>query len=113
MIRAGDEGGTWAVARGTPLARRITDGLEPRAWTVAVALLTGWRAEGAAGVGWGAFAAFLASATGPWVLAGYVLALVGRSRVRLRDHAPRRRPARPWAPPSRARSSSASSERRG
>ncbi|ATZ23122.1 hypothetical protein SLAV_06085 [Streptomyces lavendulae subsp. lavendulae] len=71
-----------------PLARRITDGLEPRAWTVAVALLTGWHAEGAAGVGWGAFAAFLASATGPWVLAGYVLALVGRSRVRLRDHTP-------------------------
>lgn len=39
-------------------ARRVTDGLEPRVWIVAVAVLTGWHAAGPTGVGWGAFAAF-------------------------------------------------------
>ncbi|MFE3762078.1 hypothetical protein ACFXPI_09980 [Streptomyces sp. NPDC059104] len=50
---AGDGGG----AAGS-LARRVTDGLEPRTWIIAVAVLVGWHAAGPAGVGWGAFAGF-------------------------------------------------------
>ncbi|MGW8378898.1 hypothetical protein [Streptomyces sp. ODS28] len=34
-------------------ARRITDGLEPKNWILAVTLLVGWHAAGWAGVGWG------------------------------------------------------------
>ncbi|MFD8979885.1 hypothetical protein [Streptomyces sp. NPDC059564] len=51
-------GGVRRRGAGHAFAQRITDGLEPRTWIVAVAVLTGWHAAGLAGVGWGVFSAF-------------------------------------------------------
>jgi membrane-associated phospholipid phosphatase len=46
-----------APRRESPLARTVTDGLEPKNWIIAVAVLLGWHADRLAGVGWGLFAA--------------------------------------------------------
>ncbi|MGW7004562.1 hypothetical protein ACWGCW_17510 [Streptomyces sp. NPDC054933] len=43
-------------------ARLITDGLEPKNWIIAVAVLIGWHAHRITGVGWGAFAAVFTGA---------------------------------------------------
>lgn len=42
-------------------ARLVTDGFEPKNWILAVTLLVGWHADGAAGVGWGLFGALFAA----------------------------------------------------
>lgn len=43
------------------LARRVTDGLEPKNWIIALTLLVGWRADGVVGVGWGLYGALFAA----------------------------------------------------
>ncbi|MFJ2609956.1 hypothetical protein ACIO13_34070 [Streptomyces sp. NPDC087425] len=46
----------------SPFARAITDGLEPKNWIIAVAILMGWHADRLAGVAWGLVAALFAAA---------------------------------------------------
>lgn len=55
---AGD--GQLAGTRGT-FAQRVTDGLEPKNWIVAVTLLVGWWADGLAGAAWGVFGVLFAA----------------------------------------------------
>lgn len=43
------------------LARRVTDGLEPKNWIIFVTLLVGARIDGVAGVGWGLLGALFAA----------------------------------------------------
>ena len=42
-------------------AQRVTDGLEPKNWIVAVTLLVGWWADGLVGTAWGAFGVLFAA----------------------------------------------------
>jgi membrane-associated phospholipid phosphatase len=48
------------VRRG-PAARRVTYLLEPKNWIIATVVAVGWKADGAAGLGWGLLAAFFAA----------------------------------------------------
>ena len=43
------------------VARRITDGLEPKNWIIAVMVLLGWHVDGVSGVGWGLVGALFAA----------------------------------------------------
>jgi len=52
------------------LARRCTDLLEPANWLIVTVLAVGWRADGRAGLGWGALAAVFAGVL-PAVLLRY------------------------------------------
>lgn len=49
---------TSTPAHESPLARRVTDWLEPRTWIVLTTLVIGWHSDRFAGIGWGVFAAF-------------------------------------------------------
>ncbi|HLH82888.1 MAG TPA: phosphatase PAP2 family protein [Trebonia sp.] len=42
-------------------ARRVTYLLEPKNWIIATVVAVGWKADGAAGLGWGLLAAFFAA----------------------------------------------------
>ncbi|MBU7596765.1 phosphatase PAP2 family protein [Streptomyces sp. P38-E01] len=48
-------------SEGRAFARRVTDGLEPKNWIVAVTLIVGWWADGPAGLAWGAFGVVFAA----------------------------------------------------
>jgi membrane-associated phospholipid phosphatase len=48
------------VRRGSA-ARRVTYLLEPKNWIIATVVAVGWKADGAAGLGWGLLAAFFAA----------------------------------------------------
>ncbi|MDT3397707.1 hypothetical protein RKE29_13785 [Streptomyces sp. B1866] len=57
-------GGAAAVGRAPArrrVARLVTDGLEPKNWIVPLTLAVGWRADGAAGAGWGLYATVFAA----------------------------------------------------
>ena len=43
------------------VARRVTDGLEPRNWILFLTLLAGWSVGGLQGIGWGAVSALFAA----------------------------------------------------
>ncbi|WP_323379332.1 phosphatase PAP2 family protein, partial [Streptomyces durbertensis] len=60
-VPSGGTGGPGGATRTKTFARRVTDGLEPKNWIIALTLLVGWRVDGLAGVGWGAFGAFFAA----------------------------------------------------
>ncbi|MFG2616388.1 hypothetical protein ACGFXC_02080 [Streptomyces sp. NPDC048507] len=73
-------------AGGVRVARGITDGLEPRTWILGVTVLTGWHAAGAAGVGWGAFAAFFCGVVPMlWIRWGQRRGYWGDRHVRRRE----------------------------
>ncbi|MER7759756.1 hypothetical protein [Streptomyces sp. NPDC097619] len=56
------------VGRRERAARLLTEALEPKVWLLAVVLLTGWWADGVAGLGWGLVAAvFCAVLPGLWI----------------------------------------------
>jgi hypothetical protein len=52
---------TAAGPGGKTAARRITDGLEPKNWIIAVTVLIGWKADQLTGIGWGLLGALFAA----------------------------------------------------